>query len=440
MNRHRTSIVLFLLLFPSVVCVALDGDFYVEDTIIRVGPNGEKVAEKVQRPMKSDEFERYIKEKFLNGTVSVGDLEELGEAWKSACKSWNAKNPDSQIDYDDDDFGYGDDDTGEPEDDDYEYIPNENDIRNLLDGKEPVPKEGDRVLDGSVYDPQSVDRAINADADDETTTRGLTDTAELEGADGEYRSYSFNITDGGVKSNSKSIAGLFGGLGMLPFVNETDEEAKKMIGYVESKTITDIIVYEHHESTWAYGRGYMGGSFWGWKTKTTTIQENHKGIIEEEFDEPDNPPDWGALEVPENYLDEADYSSFNWDFGGFRGGDAVSFSSKAEAVGGPVIGDLKIGKEGLSFHYEEGLSSWGLEDTDASALACLFVLDNDGNWVGGKFDWISTSRHSRSFENVYSGYNGWDLSNVPKTTTAAFVIVSKDGKKRSNVITAQWER
>lgn len=137
--------------------------------------------------------------------------------------------------------------------------------------------------------------------------------------------------------------------------------------------------------------------------------------------------------APTNSLDAVDFDLFHWDFGGFH----PATNCVREVV---EIADLDMRRDGLSFKYVEDLSAWGLGYGEAEALACLFVLDNDGIWVGGKFDWISTSRQSRDFENIYSGYNGWDLSNVPKTTTAAFVIVSKDGKKRSNVITATWER
>ena len=116
-----------------------------------------------------------------------------------------------------------------------------------------------------------------------------------------------------------------------------------------------------------------------------------------------------------------------------------------------MIGGLEMSKNGLSFEYDFDLSTWGLEETQyeggphGGAIACLFVLDNDGKWVGGKFDWISSSRRTRGFENIYGtgpegAYGGWDLSNVPKSTTAAFVIVSADGKLRSNVITARWDR
>lgn len=133
-------------------------------------------------------------------------------------------------------------------------------------------------------------------------------------------------------------------------------------------------------------------------------------------------------------LDDVSYSDLKWEFGGFNGTEAEAY--------GVMIGDLEMDKNGLSFEYDLDLSNWGVEDDDDSgqALACMFVLDNDGQWVGGKFEWISTSRETRSFTNINAAYKGWDLSNVPSTTTAAFVIVSADGKRRSNVITAIWER
>lgn len=134
-----------------------------------------------------------------------------------------------------------------------------------------------------------------------------------------------------------------------------------------------------------------------------------------------------------NVIDDVFFGELNWDYGGFNG-------SKAE-MGDVLISSLKMKRDGLSFKYIQDLSSWGMAHTDYSgALACLFVQDNDGKWVGGKFDWISSSRNKRDFANVYSGYHGWNLSNVPNPTTAAFVIVSKNGKRRSNVISALWER
>ncbi len=137
-------------------------------------------------------------------------------------------------------------------------------------------------------------------------------------------------------------------------------------------------------------------------------------------------------------LDDVFFGEFHWDYGGLKGG-------KAEKSDVQIAG-LKMKKDGLSFKYVEDLSSWGLAHTQykggphEGAAACLFLLDKNGKWVGGRFDDISSSRKTRDFKNINDGYKGWNLSNVPKSTTAAFVIVSKDGKLRSNVITARWDR
>ena len=60
-----------------------------------------------------------------------------------------------------------------------------------------------------------------------------------------------------------------------------------------------------------------------------------------------------------------------------------------------------------------------------------------GSWTGGKFDWISTSRLKRGFENVRDRYNGWEPAALDKASEFAFVIVAANGKKRTNVISAK---
>lgn len=131
-------------------------------------------------------------------------------------------------------------------------------------------------------------------------------------------------------------------------------------------------------------------------------------------------------------LDEGDFSAFRWQFGGVDG-------SRAK-LDKPRISKLKMGRDGLSFRWEVGLQAWGLADGEAGALACLFVTTEKGEIVGGKFDWISTSRSGRSLENALTGYNGWSLAGVGDKCTVFFVVVSASGKQRSNVITATWER
>ena len=130
--------------------------------------------------------------------------------------------------------------------------------------------------------------------------------------------------------------------------------------------------------------------------------------------------------------DAVSFSSLHWSYGGFRGGSAQP--------SGVVISGLSVSKDSLSFSYVSNLSEWGLSRDQADALACFFVQKSDGSWVGGKFDWISTSRTGRSLGHVKEGYGGWSLSGVPNPCGAAFVIVSSDGTKRSNVISSTWSR
>jgi len=131
--------------------------------------------------------------------------------------------------------------------------------------------------------------------------------------------------------------------------------------------------------------------------------------------------------------DEAEYDTFTWAYGGFDGSRAT--------LDKPRIAALRMdGMSGLSYRWAgPNLSAWGIAHTDAGALACLFVRRADGSWVGGKFDWISTSRTTRDFKNL-GGYNGWSLAGIPNPCRAAFVIVSADGRRRSNVIAADWRR
>ncbi len=124
-----------------------------------------------------------------------------------------------------------------------------------------------------------------------------------------------------------------------------------------------------------------------------------------------------------------DYSSLDWCWGGFS-------AKSAKPVDGVVIANLKVSSNGMSYSWKSGGCEWlgASSKTDASCLACLFCKV-DGKWLGGKFDWISTSRTTRDFANIHDGYNGWNPKALSSATEYAFVIVGKDGKRRSNVIT-----
>lgn len=130
--------------------------------------------------------------------------------------------------------------------------------------------------------------------------------------------------------------------------------------------------------------------------------------------------------------DQVPFGALKWTYGGFNGSRAAKTSAS--------IGGLHMSGNSLSYSWTgDTLASWGLADGAADALACLFVQKADGSWVGGKFDWISTNRRSRGLEHT-NGYGGWTLADVPNPCAAAFVIVSADGKKRTNVITTTWAR
>ena len=116
-----------------------------------------------------------------------------------------------------------------------------------------------------------------------------------------------------------------------------------------------------------------------------------------------------------------------WKYGGVDG-------SKAKEDPATQIRDLKISGDGLSYAWAKGdLSNWGLSETDAGALACAFWWDGS-RWVGGKFDWISTSRTTRDFKNIRDGYHGWNPDAFFGAKRRAFCILSKDGKRRTNIL------
>lgn len=126
--------------------------------------------------------------------------------------------------------------------------------------------------------------------------------------------------------------------------------------------------------------------------------------------------------------DAVNFSQLSWNWGGFKGGSA-QLDAKAR------IFNLSVKSSGMSYKWMQGgCENLGAANReDAACLACLFCLIG-GKWIGGKFDWISTSRTSRDFKNIGEGYSGWDKQAISKAAKYAFVIVSKDGKRRTNVI------
>lgn len=130
--------------------------------------------------------------------------------------------------------------------------------------------------------------------------------------------------------------------------------------------------------------------------------------------------------------DEVDFSKLKWVYGGVDGSKAVEHA-------GVQIRNLRV-TVGSKFSYawararfRRTLKEWGLADNDASALA-VFGYKFDNIYKCGKMDWISTSRTSRSWKNIKDGYGGWNNNECSAASEFIFLILSKDGRKRSNVI------
>lgn len=176
-------------------------------------------------------------------------------------------------------------------------------------------------------------------------------------------------------------------------------------------------------------------AFWSW------LNAEISADISDAIDIDGNKPDAGdgglgtdTEEPPKSDSDGAPFDRLNWCYGGFDG-------SQSSPVDGVEIVLDSVTPAGLLYHFEEGtlsaLSASNSHD-NPDCLACLFCL-RGVVWRGGKFDWISSDRLTRDFHNIESGYNGWPTDSIKNANAYAFVIVSKDGKKRTNVAYALKE-
>jgi len=136
----------------------------------------------------------------------------------------------------------------------------------------------------------------------------------------------------------------------------------------------------------------------------------------------------GCKDEASSSPDAVPFSELAWTWGGFDGSKAV--------LDAPRISGLAVaGTAHLTFKWDVDMASWGYAHDDPKGVACLFIK-RDGKWVGGKFEWVSSSRTFRGLENIRAGYAGWDAKAVGAADSFAYVVVSKDGRKRSNV--AAW--
>ena len=130
--------------------------------------------------------------------------------------------------------------------------------------------------------------------------------------------------------------------------------------------------------------------------------------------------------------DEVDFSKLSWVYGGEDGSKAVE-SPGVQIKNLKVSVGSKISYSWAKYRFKRTLKEWGLQDSDASAFAVFGYLSGD-KYKCGKMDWISTSRTSRSWENIKDGYKGWNNKECSAATDFIFLILSKDRKHRSNVI------
>ena len=141
----------------------------------------------------------------------------------------------------------------------------------------------------------------------------------------------------------------------------------------------------------------------------------------------------GDGSIATNYVDDISYELLHWKYGGFR----ASTNAVRSIV---TVSGLRFSRDGMRLNWVRDLGAWGIPYEEPDALACLFVKTESGEWVGGKFDWISSSRDTRDFKNIYGGYEGWNLRGVPNPCEAAFVVFRKDGRRRSNIAVGLWQR
>lgn len=121
-------------------------------------------------------------------------------------------------------------------------------------------------------------------------------------------------------------------------------------------------------------------------------------------------------------------------FGGFNGGNAAETPAAQ-------IGSLHMSRSGMSYKWLKGgceqLGAKSRTDCDNTLACAFFWSDKENAWIGGKFDWVSTSRTTRDFKNLNSGYGGWTPEEFFWAPRRAFCIVSKDGKKRTNLLVTE---
>ena len=146
----------------------------------------------------------------------------------------------------------------------------------------------------------------------------------------------------------------------------------------------------------------------------------------------DDPQAAGGLQTG---LDAVEYDKLQWLYGGFDGKNA-----KWDRV---TLADFRCDGRSVYYRWAQGLDVWGIPHTEAGgAIFAVFYL-RDGKWVGGKMDWVSTSRASRELKHTDvnskdGAYGTWKQAGftLPVRGEIVAVVVSANGARRSNVVVA----
>ena len=118
-------------------------------------------------------------------------------------------------------------------------------------------------------------------------------------------------------------------------------------------------------------------------------------------------------------------------FGGFNG-------VKAKEDPRCRLSSPKITADTIRYKWEtKAPSDWARSKSEKGDLviaAAFYWDDGAKKWVGGKFEWTDESRSSRSCQNIYEGYGGWEAAAWEYAKKRAFCVLSADGKYRSNLL------
>ena len=110
---------------------------------------------------------------------------------------------------------------------------------------------------------------------------------------------------------------------------------------------------------------------------------------------------WRLIESFFKEKDKFDYGSLDWCYGGANGAGAVEDVSQE----GYTLHSASVNERGIRFQGSG--SMWGYSHDRTDARNCLF-FEEGGTFHGGFWEWGSVDRTYRGFDNIYSGYKGWN--------------------------------